>query len=229
MAFTNLERNYNPWEPVGPPAQWLEERKIRDQVNLLGEDKGEFEYLLFGGCAVAFDDRYKKVGEKVINLLNRAGLKFAYLGTEEMCCGDPARRLGNEYLFQTLANQNIETFNNYGVRKIICLCPHGYNAIKNEYPQLGGHYEVYHYTEVLANLIREGKLRISDKVDKKVSYHDSCFLGRHNSIYQPPREIVSQVGGRLLEVKSPNSLILLWCRRRAHVPGRGSRLWVQEN
>ncbi len=202
MAFTNLERNYNPWGAGwASRAQWLEERKIREQVNLLGEDKGEFEYLLFGGCAVAFDDRYKKVGEKVVKLLNKAEVKFGYLGTEEMCCGDPARRLGNEYLFQTLAGQNIETFNNYGVRKIICLCPHGYNAIKNEYPQLGGNYEVYHYTEVLANLIREGKLSVSKQADKKVSYHDSCFLGRHNSIYQPPREIVNQTGGRLLEVE----------------------------
>ncbi len=202
MAFTNLERNYNPWG-VGwaSRADWLNERKIRDQVNLLGEDKGEFEYLLYGGCAVAFDDRYKKVGETVVKILNKAGVKFAYLGTEEVCCGDPARRLGNEYLFQTLAKQNIETFNNYGVKKIICLCPHGYNSIKNEYPYLDGNYEVYHYTEVLADLIIQGKLDVSSDKNRKVSYHDSCFLGRHNNIYQPPRDIVSRAGGKLLEVE----------------------------
>lgn len=202
MAFTNLERNYNPWG-VGwaSRADWLTERKIRDQVNLLGEDKEVFEYLLYGGCAVAFDDRYKKVGETVVKLLNQAGIKFAYLGTEEVCCGDPARRLGNEYLFQTLAKQNIKTFNNYGVKKIICLCPHGYNSIKNEYPYLDGHYEVYHYTEVLANLMKDGKLAVKGDEKRKVSYHDSCFLGRHNNIYQPPRDIVSKAGGKLLEVE----------------------------
>lgn len=202
MAFTNLERNYNPWG-VGwaSRAQWLDERKIRDQVNLLGEDHGEFEYLLYGGCAVAFDDRYKKVGETVIKMLNKAGIKFGYLGTEEVCCGDPARRLGNEYLFQTLAKQNIETFNNYGVKRIICLCPHGFNTIKNEYPYLGGHYVVFHYTEVLADLIGQGKLNVSGADKKKVSYHDSCFLGRHNGFYRPPREIVSKAGGMLTEVE----------------------------
>lgn len=201
-TFTNLERNYNPWG-VGwaSRALWLEERKIRDQVNVLGEDKGEFEYLLYGGCAVAFDDRYKKVGETVVRLLNKAGVKFGYLGTEEMCCGDPPRRLGNEYLFQTLARHNIEAFNNYSVKKIICLCPHGYNSLKNEYPYLNGHYEVFHYTEILADLVEQGLLNVRGDDRRKVSYHDSCFLGRYNDIYQPPRELVSKTGGRLVEVE----------------------------
>lgn len=201
-TFTNLERNYNPWG-VGwaSRALWLEERKIRDQVNVLGEDKGEFEYLLYGGCAVAFDDRYKKVGETVVRLLNKAGVKFGYLGTEEMCCGDPPRRLGNEYLFQTLARHNIETFSNYSVKKIICLCPHGYNSLKNEYPYLNGHYEVFHYTEILADLVEQGLLNVRGDDRRKVSYHDSCFLGRYNGIYQPPRELVTKTGGRLVEVE----------------------------
>ena len=201
-TFTNLERNYNPWG-IGwaSRALWLEERKIRDQVNVLGEDKGEFEYLLYGGCAVAFDDRYKKVGETVVRLLNKAGVRFGYLGTEEMCCGDPPRRLGNEYLFQTLARHNIETFNNYGVKKIICLCPHGYNSLKNEYPYLNGHYEVFHYTEILADLVEQGLLNVRGDDRRKVSYHDSCFLGRYNGIYQPPRVLVTKTGGRLVEVE----------------------------
>ncbi|HOP81450.1 MAG TPA: heterodisulfide reductase-related iron-sulfur binding cluster, partial [Armatimonadota bacterium] len=150
MAFTNMERNYNPWG-VGfaNRANWLNERNVRELVNLVPEDGEEFEYLLFGGCAVAFDDRYKRVGEALVRVAAQAGIKLGYLGTEEYCCGDSARRLGNEYLYQTLVNSNIESFNNYGVKKIITPCPHCYNALKNEYPQLNGNYEVYHSSEFL--------------------------------------------------------------------------------
>jgi Fe-S oxidoreductase/nitrate reductase gamma subunit len=176
MAFTNMERNYNPWG-VGwaGRAEWLNERGVRDLVNLLPEDGKEFEYLLYAGCAVSFDDRYKRVGEALVRLLNEAGVSFGYLGTEEYCCGDSARRLGNEYLYQTLAAQNIESFNNYGVKKIIVVCPHGYTALKNEYPQMGGKYEVYHYSEFLAQLIAEGKLK-PGKLGAKITYHDSWVV-----------------------------------------------------
>jgi Fe-S oxidoreductase/nitrate reductase gamma subunit len=222
-AFTNLERNYNPWG-VGwaSRAKWLEERKIKDQVKILSEDPGEFEYLLFGGCAVAFDDRYKKVGEVVVKLLNLAGVKFAYLGTEEMCCGDPARRLGNEYLFQVLAQQNIENFEKYGVKKIICLCPHGYNTIKNEYPFLNGNYEVYHYTEILAKLLADGLFNIVKDRPKRISYHDSCFLGRYNDIYQAPRRVINQVGGNILEIDKSKQFS--FC-----CGAGGGRMFLEEN
>ncbi|MDD4801462.1 MAG: heterodisulfide reductase-related iron-sulfur binding cluster [Syntrophomonas sp.] len=199
-AFSNLERNYNPWG-VGfaSRSNWLEERKVRELVKLIPEDGSEFEYLLFGGCAVAFDDRYKKVGEAVLRIFAKAGLSIGYLGTEEQCCGDPARRLGNEYLYQTLAAHNIETFNKYGVKKIICLCPHGFNAIKNEYPQMEGNFEVYHYTEVLADLVAKGKLQVKAE-EIKLSYHDSCFLGRHNNIYEQPRSILKAAGSKITEL-----------------------------
>ncbi|MGI6413929.1 MAG: heterodisulfide reductase-related iron-sulfur binding cluster [Syntrophomonadaceae bacterium] len=222
MAFTNMERNYNPWG-VGwaDRAEWLKERNVREIVNLLPEDGKEFEYLLYAGCAVSFDDRYKRVGEALVRLLDKAGVSFGYLGTEEYCCGDSARRLGNEYLYQTLAQQNIDSFNNYGVKKIIVVCPHGYNTLKKEYPQMGGNYEVYHYTEILAKLIADGKLK-PGKNSAKVTYHDSCFLGRHNGIYDEPRAVIKATGANISEIE--NGKQFGFC-----CGAGGGRMWLEEH
>jgi Fe-S oxidoreductase/nitrate reductase gamma subunit len=221
-AFTNMERNYNPWG-VGwaSRADWLQERGIRDLVNLLPEDSKDFEYLLFGGCAVAFDDRFKRVGEALVKIFHTAGLSFGYLGTQEHCCGDSARRLGNEYLYQGLAAHNIETFNNYGVKKIICICPHGYNVIKNEYPQMDGKYEVYHYTEILKQLLKEGKLQTGSSEALRLSYHDSCFLGRHNYIYQAPRDILAKAGAQITPLDTSGQFG--FC-----CGAGGGRMWLEE-
>jgi Fe-S oxidoreductase len=155
----------------------------------------DIDLLYWVGCAGAFDSRSQQTSISLVKILQKAGIHFGILGPEEKCCGDYARRTGNEYLFQILAKKNIETFQKYHIRKILVACPHGYNTLKNEYPLLGGNFEVVHATEFILNLIEEGKLTPSKELSKRLVYHDPCYLGRHNGLYDIPRRVISSIGG----------------------------------
>lgn len=191
VTFRNLENNFSPWAfGQSERMDWAEGLSVKTMAS----DK-EAEYLYWVGCAGAFDMRYKKVSRAIVNILNKAGVSFAVLGEEEKCNGDIARRLGNEYLAQTMIKENISTLNNYGVKKIITSCPHCFNTFKNEYPQFGGSFEVVHHSVFINELIKKGKIKLDKNIISKVAFHDSCYLGRYNDIYDEPRKILSSING----------------------------------
>ncbi len=191
VALRGMENRGHPYQGAVPSrTAWA--RGLN--VPLLAE-VGTAEYLYWVGCAAAFDERAQKVARAFATILKAAGVPFAILGDEERCTGDVARRIGNEFLFQMHAQANIETLNRYGVRRILTACPHCFNTLKHEYPTFGGRYEVLHHAEFIARLLRQGQLRLTKPLGHGVAYHDSCYLGRHNGMYAPPREIVRQLPG----------------------------------
>ncbi len=222
-AYRSMENSGNPWgisqAERGDWADKLEGIEIIDGTSPL-----EAEYLYWVGCAGSFDDKNKKVTQAMAQLLQRADISFAILGPSENCTGDPARRSGNEYIFQMLAMQNVETLNGMGVKKIITQCPHCFNTLANEYPQLGGNYEVVHHSQFLEWLLDQGKLDLSNaKLEERVVYHDSCYLGRHNDVYMAPRKVIGSLGGIEVVEAERNGTKGMCCG------AGGARMWMEEH
>jgi Fe-S oxidoreductase len=241
LACNNVEKNANPWG-IGAHTRgdWAKEPGVPlagEAAGSAGEAAGSAgeaahpaagegglgEYLFWVGCAGAFDDRAVKVSRALVTLMQQAGVTFTILGADEKCCGDPMRRIGNEYLFQMLAAENVETMNALGVKRIVASCPHCLNTLKNEYPAFGGHYEVVHHTELLADLLKSGRLKLGDAVTPSaVAYHDSCYLGRYQEQYEVPRDVLRAVPGvSVLEPKRTRSKSLC-------CGAGGGRMWMEE-
>jgi len=218
----NLENKGDPWGMgEAKRAEWITELDFEVPV-VDGKIEPDVEYLFWVGCAGALEDRAKKSTKAIATLLHQAGVKFAVLGPAETCTGDPARRMGNEFVFSMLAQQNIEILNEAAPKTIVASCPHCFNTIANEYPQLGGNYQVIHHTQLLARLVEQGKLTPVTRVEEKLTYHDPCFLGRHNKVFTPPREILEAVPGVQAEEMHR-------CKNRGFCCGAGgARMWMEE-
>jgi Fe-S oxidoreductase len=223
VMLRHLEHAGDPWgRGVSARTEWTKGLPFPVRTLDGGQVPDDVEYLLWVGCAGALDDRGQRTTRAVAELLHEAGIEFAVLGSAETCTGDPARRIGNEFLFQALGRQNVETLNGAGVRAIVATCAHCFNTLANEYPQLGGEYEVVHHTQLLARLVADGRLTPVTPVDATVTYHDPCYLGRHNRVFAPPRDILGSVPGVQLAEPTRNRETSFCCG------AGGARMWMDE-